>query len=62
MNHQPRSAVNKLGEGLLTCALWAMIGLIAWNLFTLLVLPCRRGPEPYPPRVSPRGLSSNPGR
>jgi hypothetical protein len=52
--------MRKLVEGLLTCALWAMIGLLAWSLFTLLVLPCRHNPEPFPPRVSPRGLSSSP--
>lgn len=53
--------MRRLVGGLLTCALWAAIGLMAWNLFTLLVLPCRNHPEPYLPRVSPRGLSSSPG-
>jgi hypothetical protein len=52
--------VKRLWEGLLTCILWAMISLIAWSLFTVLVLPCRHEPGSSPPRVSPRGLSLDP--
>jgi hypothetical protein len=52
--------MKRLWEGLLNCILWATISLIAWSLFTLLVLPCRHDPESYPPRVSPRGLLSGP--
>jgi TRAP-type C4-dicarboxylate transport system permease small subunit len=37
--------VAKLEEGLLACALWAMICRIAWNVFTRLVRP-GRCPEP----------------
>lgn len=60
MTSQQLTAMKRLGEGLLTCILWAAISLIAWSLLTLLVLPCRHEPETYPPRVSPRGLLAGP--
>ncbi|MDD2765477.1 MAG: hypothetical protein PHE83_16065 [Opitutaceae bacterium] len=53
--------MKKLRDVFLTCVLWTALGLIGWNFFVLLVQPCRLGSGPYPPRVSPRGLSSNPG-